>query len=81
MPKISARSQAAPASPIRRLYPLAVEAKKKGKKVYHLNIGQPDIPTAEPFLRGNDHKKHGGPREKGVVNAAEPEISVAYGDG
>jgi aspartate aminotransferase len=52
MPKISARSQAAPASPIRRLYPLAVEAKKKGKKVYHLNIGQPDIPTAEPFLRG-----------------------------
>lgn len=52
MPKISARSAAAPASPIRRLYPLAVEAKKRGKKVYHLNIGQPDIPTPEPFLRG-----------------------------
>ncbi|MCS7240080.1 MAG: pyridoxal phosphate-dependent aminotransferase [Candidatus Bipolaricaulota bacterium] len=52
MPNISARSQAAPASPIRRLYPLAVEAKRKGKRVYHLNIGQPDIPTPEAFLRG-----------------------------
>ncbi|MFN3346541.1 MAG: aminotransferase class I/II-fold pyridoxal phosphate-dependent enzyme, partial [Candidatus Bipolaricaulaceae bacterium] len=52
MPNISARSQAAPASPIRRLYPLAVEAKRRGKKVYHLNIGQPDIPTPESFLRG-----------------------------
>jgi aspartate aminotransferase len=52
MPKISTRSLAAPASPIRRLYPLAVEAKKRGKKVYELNIGQPDIPTPDPFLRG-----------------------------
>jgi len=31
---------------------LAVEAKRKGKKVYHLNIGQPDIPTPESFMRG-----------------------------
>lgn len=52
MPEISARSGATPASPIRRLYPLALEAKRKGKKVYHLNIGQPDIPTPEAFLRG-----------------------------
>lgn len=52
MPKPSARSAAAPASPIRRLYPLAVEAKRRGKKVYHLNIGQPDIPTPEAFMRG-----------------------------
>ncbi len=52
MPNISARSLAAPASPIRRLYSLAVEAKRKGKKVYHLNIGQPDIPTPAAFLRG-----------------------------
>ncbi len=52
MPSISARSQAAPASPIRRLYPLAVEAKRKGKKVYHLNIGQPDIPTPASFMEG-----------------------------
>ncbi len=34
-----------PASPIRRLVPYAEAAKKKGRKVYHLNIGQPDIPT------------------------------------
>ncbi len=52
MPKPSARSAAAPASPIRRLYPLSVEAKRRGKKVYHLNIGQPDIPTPAAFMRG-----------------------------
>ena len=34
-----------PASPIRKLVPFAEEAKKKGRKVYHLNIGQPDIKT------------------------------------
>ena len=34
-----------PASPIRRLVPLANVAKEKGVKVYHLNIGQPDVPT------------------------------------
>jgi aspartate aminotransferase len=42
----------APPSPIRKLYPLANEAKRKGKKVYHLNIGQPDIPTPKEFLDG-----------------------------
>lgn len=52
MPDISARSKAAPASPIRRLYPLAEEAKRQGKRVYHLNIGQPDIPTPQAYLRG-----------------------------
>ncbi len=36
-----------PASPIRKLVPFAEEAKQKGRKVYHLNIGQPDIPTPE----------------------------------
>ena len=36
-----------PASPIRKLVPYAEEAKRKGRKVYHLNIGQPDIPTPE----------------------------------
>jgi len=36
-----------PASPIRRLVPYSEEAKRKGRKVYHLNIGQPDIPTPE----------------------------------
>ena len=47
MPKISAKGQAMPASPIRKLVPYADEAKRKGRKVYHLNIGQPDIETPE----------------------------------
>lgn len=37
-------------SPIRKLVPLAEEAKRKGKKVYHLNIGQPDIETPKEFM-------------------------------
>jgi aspartate aminotransferase len=40
-----------PASPIRKLVPFAEEAKKKGRKVYHLNIGQPDIKTPEAALQ------------------------------
>ena len=39
-----------PASPIRKLVPYSEEAKRKGRKVYHLNIGQPDIPTPEVAL-------------------------------
>ena len=45
MPKISQRGKEMPSSPIRRLTPLANEAKARGVKVYHLNIGQPDLPT------------------------------------
>lgn len=45
MPKVSMRGQIMPASPIRRLVPLANEAVAKGLKVYRLNIGQPDVPT------------------------------------
>ncbi len=45
--RISQRGKNIQASPIRRLVPLADEAKKRGIKVYHLNIGQPDIPTPE----------------------------------
>lgn len=45
MPKLSDRGKAMPASPIRKLVPFAEEAKSKGRKVYHLNIGQPDINT------------------------------------
>ncbi|MGC9529476.1 MAG: pyridoxal phosphate-dependent aminotransferase [Candidatus Bipolaricaulaceae bacterium] len=52
MPEVSQRSATAPTSPIRRLYPLAREAKRRGKRIYHLNIGQPDIPTPQAFLRG-----------------------------
>ncbi len=45
MPQVSQRGTVMPASPIRRLVPLANKAKERGVKVYHLNIGQPDIPT------------------------------------
>lgn len=45
MPKISQKGIIMPSSPIRKLVPFADEAKKKGRKVYHLNIGQPDIET------------------------------------
>ena len=45
MPKISERGIVMPASPIRKLVPLANAAKARGVKVYHLNIGQPDLPT------------------------------------
>ena len=47
MPKISVRGTEMPASPIRKLAPLAYDAKNRGIKVYHLNIGQPDLPTPQ----------------------------------
>jgi len=50
MPTISKKGRTIPASPIRKLVPFAEEAKRKGRKVYHLNIGQPDIPTPEVAL-------------------------------
>ncbi|ASU34435.1 pyridoxal phosphate-dependent aminotransferase [Mucilaginibacter xinganensis] len=50
MPKISHKGQQMPASPIRKLTPYADKAKLDGKKVYHLNIGQPDIETPEGML-------------------------------
>ncbi len=59
MPKISLKGQQMPESPIRKLVPFAEEAKRKGRKVYHLNIGQPDIETPEVALnavRNYDHK-------------------------
>lgn len=50
MPKISTRAGNMPASPIRKLVPYAIAAKAKGTKVYHLNIGQPDIETPQTAL-------------------------------
>ena len=50
MPEISVRGIEMPESPIRKLAPLAAAAKKKGTKVYHLNIGQPDLPTPQVAL-------------------------------
>ncbi|MDQ0105968.1 aspartate aminotransferase [Chitinophaga terrae (ex Kim and Jung 2007)] len=50
MPTISKRGEQVPPSPIRKLVPFAEAAKKRGTKVYHLNIGQPDIETPKPML-------------------------------
>lgn len=50
MPKISQKGYDMPASPIRKLTPYAESAKQKGKKVYHLNIGQPDIETPKGMI-------------------------------
>ena len=50
MPQISQRGLELPSSPIRKLAPLAAEAKRQGVKVYHLNIGQPDLPTPQKGL-------------------------------
>lgn len=50
MPNISRKGMEMPQSPIRKLVPYAEAAKKKGRKVYHLNIGQPDIKTPQVAL-------------------------------
>ncbi len=50
MPKVSIKGNSMPASPIRKLVPYAEAAKKAGKKIYHLNIGQPDIETPSSLL-------------------------------
>lgn len=59
MPQVSQKGRQMPESPIRKLVPYAESAKKKGHKVYHLNIGQPDIKTPEVALeaiKNNDIK-------------------------
>ena len=55
MPEISMRAQEMPESPIRKLAPMATAAEGRGIKVYHLNIGQPDMPTPQIGL---DTLKH-----------------------
>ena len=50
MPRISERGVDMPESPIRKLAPLASAAKRRGVKVFHLNIGQPDLPTPKEGL-------------------------------
>jgi len=50
MPDISVRGNQMPSSPIRKLAPLAEAAKREGVKIYHLNIGQPDLPTPKQGL-------------------------------
>jgi aspartate aminotransferase len=51
MPHVSKKGQQMPPSPIRKLVPFAEQAKKEGRKIYHLNIGQPDIETPETMLK------------------------------
>lgn len=55
MPEISVRGLNMPESPIRKLAPLAAAAKEKGIKVYHLNIGQPDMPSPQCGLDALKH--------------------------
>lgn len=56
--EISKRGMSVPPSPIRKLIPLAEQAKKRGIHVYHLNIGQPDIETPPEFWRSiNNYSK------------------------
>lgn len=55
MPTISQRGEQMPPSPIRKLVPFAEAAKKRGVKVFHLNIGQPDIETPKPVLDAVRH--------------------------
>ncbi len=91
MPTISERGVIMPSSPIRKLTPLSNSAKARGLKVYHLNIGQPDIPTPEVGLeamRKIDRKvleyspSEGNKsyREKLVSYYAKYNISVAADD-
>lgn len=48
--KFSSRIESCSLSPIRKFHPYMMEAKAKGRTVYHLNIGQPDIETPKNFL-------------------------------
>lgn len=49
--KFSSRIEKSQLSPIRKFYPYQVACNKKGIKIYHLNIGQPDIQTPPAYLR------------------------------
>ena len=56
--KISINANRCEPSPMRKFHPLAVQAKKNGKKIYHLNIGQPDLETPNAYfdaVRAFDH--------------------------
>ncbi len=79
MPEISDRGVKMPASPIRKLVPLANKAKAKGITVYHLNIGQPDLPTPEvgmEAIRNIDRKVLEYSPSEGIASLREK--LVAY---
>ncbi|MGC8917585.1 MAG: pyridoxal phosphate-dependent aminotransferase [Thermoanaerobaculum sp.] len=66
--RISRRAQAMQESPIRKLAPLAAAARQRGVHIYHLNIGQPDLPTPPEFLRA-------------VASFADPVLAYGPSDG
>ena len=68
MPEISLRAEQMPASPIRKLVPLADAARARGTKIYHLNIGQPDIATPAAYFEA-------------VKNFSQPVLAYAPSDG
>ena len=81
MPSISNKGNLMPESPIRKLVPYAEKAKKKGIKVFHLNIGQPDIETPKSALkavRNADIKVLAYSKSEGDLNLRE-KISDYYG--
>ena len=57
MPRVSQKGENMPSSPIRKLVPYSDAAKQKGIKVYHLNIGQPDIETPPLAMKVLQDKK------------------------
>ncbi len=74
MPTISQKGRQMPESPIRKLVPFAEAAKKRGVKVYHLNIGQPDIETPEVALnaiRNFDEKVVEYSHSAGIISYRE----------
>jgi aspartate aminotransferase len=68
-PSVSRRAQCAPASPIRKLEPVARAAVERGIKIYGLNIGQPDLPTAPSFLAN-------ARQDEGTVLAYGPSVGL-----
>jgi aspartate aminotransferase len=75
MPTLSSKGSAMPASPIRKLVPYSEEAKRKGKKVYHLNIGQPDIATPQVALDAIRNMK------LNVIEYSNSEGNASYREG
>ena len=83
MPAISIRGTEMPASPIRKLAPLADAAKQRGVHVFHLNIGQPDLPTPQvaiDAIRNIDRKvleysPSAGDRKSTRLNSSHPSSS------
>ncbi|MFT5311015.1 MAG: aspartate aminotransferase [Bacteroidia bacterium] len=75
MPRLSEKGQQMPASPIRKLVPFSTAAKAAGKKVFHLNIGQPDIETPEVALNAVKNL------DRKIIEYSESEGYDSYRDG